>query len=207
MTARPRGKRIEKREKETRKGWVNRLKKLGVPQVLIPGLVMALILGWAGWEKMEQAFGDYKAIFSKNGRVVKVTDGDTFTIHNGMVVRMIGIDAPNVNGEGKAARNELAKLIERKQVWLEYDRYQDDKFGRLLAWVWVGCERAPDFLPADYMHKSGNESNPGLAYNPDGCTKGKLVQEELVRQGLAEVEVYKDRGELKYEKRLLQAAD
>jgi len=71
-----------------------------------------------------------------------------------------------------------------------------------LAWVWVGCQN-PKFLPADYMHLTYNRSREGLKENPEGCKKGKLVQEEMVRTGLAGVEVYKDRGELKYEKRLL----
>jgi len=52
------------------------------------------------------------------------------------------------------------------------------------------------------MHKSDNESNPGLIDNPTGCKKGKLVNQELVTLHLAEPVVYKDRGELKYEKRL-----
>lgn len=38
--------------------------------------------------------------------------------------------------------------------------------------------------------------------NPEGCKDGKLVQEELVKQGVVWVQVYKDRGVLKYEKRL-----
>jgi hypothetical protein len=52
------------------------------------------------------------------------------------------------------------------------------------------------------MHKSNNESNEGLIENPEGCKKGKLVNEELVTLHFAEPVVYKDRGELKYEKRL-----
>ena len=48
-----------------------------------------------------------------------------------------------------------------------------------------------------------NRSRPGLTDNPEGCKKGKLVQEELIKEGLAKMEVYKDRGELKYEMRLV----
>lgn len=87
-------------------------------------------------------------------------------------------------------------------MFLEYDRYQDDKYGRVLAWVWIDCESSPTFLPADYMHKSGNESNEGLINNPEGCKKEKLINEVLVTSHLAEPVVYKDRGELKYKKRL-----
>ena len=62
--------------------------------------------------------------------------------------------------------------------------------------------RLPFGITTDYMHKSDNESNPGLIDNPTGCKKGKLVNQELVTLHLAEPVVYKDRGELKYEKRL-----
>ena len=52
------------------------------------------------------------------------------------------------------------------------------------------------------MHKSDNESNPGLIDNPEGCKKGKLVNEQLVIKRFAEPVVYKDRGELKYQNRI-----
>jgi hypothetical protein len=44
------------------------------------------------------------------------------------------------------------------------------------------------------MHLSGNKSREGLTNNPEGCRRGKLVQEELIESGMAELEVYKDRG-------------
>jgi hypothetical protein len=89
-----------------------------------------------------------------------------------------------------------------KKIWLEYDRYQDDPFVRLLAWVWIDCEGKPEFLPYDYMRLTYNKSREGLKENPKGCQKGKLVNEEMVRERLARFEVFKERGELKYQKRL-----
>ena len=52
------------------------------------------------------------------------------------------------------------------------------------------------------MHKSQDESNVGLTSNPEGCKNGKLVNEKLVKQKLAKIEVYDGRGELKYQKRI-----
>jgi endonuclease YncB( thermonuclease family) len=116
---------------------------------------------------------------------------------------MTGIDAPDRGHKMyDEAAGELSGLIENRKIWLEYDRYQDDKNGRVLAWVWVQCEGEPKFTPADYMHLTYNRSREGLKENPTGCKKGELVQEELVRAGLAKTEVYKDRGELKYEERI-----
>ena len=109
----------------------------------------------------------------------------------------------NENPGYKKAKEELENEILDRNVYLEYDRYQDDKYGRILAWVWIGCEKNPKFLPYDYMYKSNNKSKKGLPKNPTGCKKGKLVNEELVKSGLVKVVFYKDRGELKYQKRLL----
>ena len=180
------------------------LVKKGVPYILIPGLLAALTLGLQG--ATLQKIKDYyqnKQLFPSSGYVSQIEDGDTFVLKSGIKVRLIGIDAPDRGQKNfDLARGGLAGMINEKKVFLEYDRYQDDKYGRILAWVWVNCETTPHFLPSDYMHKSGSESMPGLTENPNGCKKGKLINEELVKSKLAVPVVYKDRGELKYEKRL-----
>lgn len=179
------------------------LRKIGAKEVLIPGLILAGVLGWTGWQKLGPDIYKNKQAFPDSGIVGVITDGDTFELQNGVRVRMIGINAP---GRGETRSDEAAKrlsgLVEDKKVWLEYDRYQDDKFGRTMAWVWINCESTPKFLPSDYMRLSFNRSRPGLTDNPQGCKKGKLVQEEMVKAGLVKVETYKERGDLKYEKRL-----
>lgn len=182
----------------------DKLRKMGVKEVLIPGLILAGVLGWTGWSRLGPNIYKNKQVFPDSGVVRVITDGDTFELQNGVRVRMIGINAPG-RGEEKEgeATKRLSNLVEDKKVWLEYDRYQDDKFGRVLAWVWINCESTPKFLPSDYMRLSFNRSRPGLTENPEGCRKGKLVQEEMVRVNLAKAEVYKVRGDLKYEKRLL----
>ncbi len=179
------------------------LRKVGVKEVLIPGLLLAGVLGWRGWETMKTNYYSNPRIFPATGVVRTIFDGDTFELQNGVRVRMIGINAPD-RGQKMydEAAGKLGGLVENRRVWLEYDRYQDDKNGRVLAWVWVQCEGEPKFTPADYMHLTYNRSREGLTENPAGCIKGKLVQEELVRAGLATGEAYKDRGELKYEERI-----
>ncbi len=177
------------------------LVKKGVPYVLIPGFLAAAALGWktGAFEKVQNYY-EMKTLFPSSGIVSQVQDGDTFTLKNGVKVRLLGVDAPS--GTPTRAGNYLMENIYGKRVYLEYDRYQNDKYGRVLAWVWIDCETTPQFLPADYMHKNASESMPGLTQNPKGCKKGKLINEELVKKGYAEIVVYDDRGELKYEKRL-----
>ncbi len=184
------------RRKKLTASW---LRKIGVPAVLIPGMIVAAALGWTGWQRLGPK---YTQSFPTSGIVQIVIDGDTFEIA-GNTIRLLGVNAPDRGNKGDEEGKEgLDKLINSKKVWLEYDRYQDDKYGRILAWVWINCERTPVFLPADYMHLTYNSSYPGLAKNPPGCLKGKLVQEELLKKKLVEIELFKDRGELKYQQRL-----
>ena len=182
------------------------MKNRGVPSGWKGAIILAgLLTGGAALTNIGLNFRENKIFFPEKVAVSEVTDGDTFNIKWGLPVRLVGIDAPN-RGEDRfaEAKKGLEKLIGGRTVWLEYDRYPaDEKYVRVLAWVWLGCEGNPKFLPWNYMHKSNNESNPGLTENPEGCKKGKLAQEEMVKMRFALIEVYKDRGELKYEKKLL----
>lgn len=180
--------------------------KKGFPIALVTSILLLSGLGvnkLSDLKKVEN-YQKWVAAHPSSATVNKVVDGDTFEIKSrDWTVRMLGVDAPN-RGEKRSeeAVVALTKMIERKTIWLEYDRYQDDKFNRLLAWVWIGCEDKPKFTPYDYMHLSYNRSREGLRENPEGCKEGKLVNEEMVKKGLARVETYKERGELKYEERL-----
>jgi endonuclease YncB( thermonuclease family) len=193
-----------KKKKKTSKFTAGDLLKKGVPAVLIPGLLVALALGWNG--EVLQKMGSWRnsqEVFPSQGVATSVEDGDTFVLDSGRTVRLLGVNAPERGELGfQTALKWLSDSVLDKEVYLEYDRYQDDKYGRILSWVWVGCEKTPIFTPASYMHKSKNESNVGLVANPEGCKEGTLVNEELVKNGFAVPVTYADRGELKYEGRI-----
>ena len=71
----------------------------------------------------------------KEGLVKRVIDGDTVELQNGLVLRYVGITAPE-EGENfyKESTEENRKLVEDKEIKLEYDNYKSDKFGRILAY-------------------------------------------------------------------------
>jgi micrococcal nuclease len=89
--------------------------------------------------------------------VIRVIDGDTIKLSNGERVRLIGIDTPesryNNKLERDAARsrkdiNTILKLgkeasgftrnlVEGKRIRLEFDIEKRDKYGRLLAYVYL----------------------------------------------------------------------
>lgn len=193
--------------KKRNKRWTaKKLVAFGIPAVLIPGILLAITLGWNPKDLVrDRNYYKNTNVFPQSGIVDSVFDGDTFTLQNGRSVRLIGVNAPDRGDEKYAAsRDQLAKILEGKRVYLEYDRYQDDKYGRVLAWVWIDCETKPTFLPPDYMHLTYNTSREGLKDNPKGCKKGTLVNEAMVDASLAEAVRYKEQGELKYEKRLIE---
>jgi len=98
-----------------------------------------------------------KADSSAYVRVVYVVDGDTFKIDTGEKVRMLGIDTPEMHESaklfkdsarsgqdakiiqqmGQEAKAFVVPLIEGKPVRLEFDIQKKDKYGRLLAYVFL----------------------------------------------------------------------
>lgn len=77
----------------------------------------------------------------ESARVTRVIDGDTIAIEGGYRVRYIGIDTPEVYPQREAYGMEAWKvnrqLVEGKEVRLERDVSETDKYGRLLRYVYV----------------------------------------------------------------------
>jgi micrococcal nuclease len=74
----------------------------------------------------------------------RVIDGDTFVLENGERVRLIGVDTPETAHPSKEIEpfaeeaSEFAKsMLEGKKVRLEFDVRKRDRYGRLLAYVYL----------------------------------------------------------------------
>ncbi|WDR01422.1 thermonuclease family protein [Devosia algicola] len=83
------------------------------------------------------------------GKVVQVTDGDTIVLDSGIVVRMIGTQAPKLPlgragfetwPKAQDAKEALEKLALDHQVRLKYGGEQVDRYDRALAQVFVVTE-------------------------------------------------------------------
>jgi len=106
--------------------------------------------------------GSVKIPFGKsydysNILVARVVDGDTLKLENGERVRLIGIDTPEtheseklyrdsrktnqdvktIKAMGKKAAAFTGSLVENKRVSLDFDVEKRDKYGRLLAYVYL----------------------------------------------------------------------
>lgn len=121
-------------------------------------------MGWSHWVRSRRALALLLAVTAVlalvapastatgegalRGTVVRVVDGDTIHIRLGAAVekvRYIGVNTPEVHhprrGEEPGGREAAAvnrDLVLGRQVRLELDVRPRDRYGRLLAYVWVG---------------------------------------------------------------------
>ena len=106
-------------------------------------------------------------------QVTSVTDGDTIVVRleSGKEerVRLIGVDTPESTGQvepfGREAANFTRERVGGKSVFLEIDTSERDRFGRLLAYVWLA------------QPTSDNETE----------VRAKMLNAELMLQGFANV--------------------
>jgi len=143
-------------------------------------MLVIIVAGFAGWRTCYWYQGQ---VNSQQVVLVKVVDGDTIRVRDlrgeELKVRLIGIDTPEL-GTAASFRSALktAELLESaRSIRLEPDpKMPRDKYGRVLGWVFFET--------------------------PDGHER--LLQEEIVRSGLAEL--YRDAAGSKYYARLELAA-
>jgi micrococcal nuclease len=125
---------------------------------------------------------DYRSM--ERAIVTRVVDGDTVELESGERVRYIGVDTPEtkhpskpVQCFGREASKRNKELVEGKEVLLEKDVSNTDRYNRLLRYV---------YLP-----------------NPDASEEAIFVNEYLVEQGYGQVISYPP--DVKYHKQLLDA--
>ncbi len=102
-------------------------------------------------------------------------DGDTITIEGGYRVRYIGIDAPeihpNLEAFGIEAWQANRRSVEGKEVHLERDVSDTDKYDRLLRYVFMG----DTFVNAELVKQGLARAK---AYPPDTKYQDYLEQME-----------------------------
>lgn len=120
--------------------------------------------------------------------VARVVDGDTIEVAGGEVVRLIGVDAPDVAGPGECygreAQGRMNELLPAgAAIKLTYDEERTDGSGRTLAYVY----RASDALFVNLALAQGGfvrESieAPNLAHVVELATA--VAEAEARRRGL-----------------------
>jgi micrococcal nuclease len=68
-----------------------------------------------------------------------VVDGDTVELQDGRTARYIGINAPERHQPYYVEATETNRqLVQGENAWMVLDAQQTDRFGRTLAYLWVG---------------------------------------------------------------------
>ena len=108
-------------------------------------------------------------------RVIQVIDGDTITIEGGYRVRYIGIDTPEIRPVPEVFAIEAwqvnRNIVEGKEVHLERDVSQTDRYGRLLRYVFVD----DTFVNAELVRRGLARAK---AYPPDTKYQDLLARME-----------------------------
>jgi len=106
-------------------------------------------------------------------KIVNVIDGDTVKLESGEIVRLIGIDTPETKGECFAieATKKLEELILNKEVELEKDVSETDRYKRLLRYIRIGDSFINKILVREGFAKVAT-------YPPDIKYKDKFIEAE-----------------------------
>ena len=101
--------------------------------ILTKLLIALLLMGIAGCDN------DKTATTGSEPKVERIIDGDTIVLAGDQIVRYIGIDTPE-RGDPyyEEATDANRSLVEGKKVRLELDEEEEDRYGRTLAYVYVG---------------------------------------------------------------------
>ena len=123
------------------------------------------------------------ALERQEGRVLKVSDGDSLTVSDGrggrIKIRLYGVDAPELDQpHGRASRDYLAALTLRKMVKVE--RRAQDQYGRQVARIFLEDGRALD----EVMVRDGQAWVYEQYCDDLWCIKRRGEQQEARRRGL-----------------------
>lgn len=156
-------------------------------------IVFAVYLFYLGFfpktEKTEQSLNQtltVSTIQKDEAKVLRVVDGDTIEVeYKGSLkkLRYIGIDTPEtvdprkiVECFGKEASGENRRIVEGKQVELEKDISETDKYGRLLRYVYIRLSDGSTLFVNDYLVRQGFAK--GSTYPPDVKYQEQFLEAE-----------------------------
>lgn len=102
----------------------------------------------------------------QNKKVTRIVDGDTLVISTGETVRLIGIDTPEKEDcYSTNTANRLRELVLDKEISIEYDQSEKDRYSRTLLYVWVNGSFVNEVLVKE-GYADAKRYPPDIKYAP-----------------------------------------
>jgi micrococcal nuclease len=173
--------------------------RLPLPRSLTLAVLAALVLlsalapRWFGawWDELFPAAprGDPPPVTEGIHRVERVVDGDTVVLSCGTRVRLIGADTPEtvkpnhpVEPFGPEATEFTRSWVEGSDVRIEFDGDRVDRYGRVLALVWVGDRMLNEELIRAGLAEARTQYNYSMALK--GRFLAAQAEAQAARRGI-----------------------
>lgn len=97
-------------------------------------------------------------LYLTENTVIRIIDGDTFELFSGEVIRLICVDTPEKGEEGyEEASDFLFSLVYLEEVRLEKDIDDQDRYGRLLRYVYISDNETEIFVNKEIIQNNYGE--------------------------------------------------
>jgi micrococcal nuclease len=117
---------------------------------ILPSVILALIIAFLSFfggisfrnrQFAKETQQQQANKFPSQATVTKVIDADTLEIQDGRSLRLTAVNAPDAGPPAKQANEFTAQKLINQTVTLEYEKnYEQDRFGRLNAYVFVNSQ-------------------------------------------------------------------
>ena len=115
-----------------------------LPPPVIAAAVLAILL-FSLWVRYQESSAPDIFDATQTFLVERIVDGDTLLLEGNVRVRLLGVDTPEtkhpdrpVEPLGLEASEFVRNLVDGQRVRLEFDRERRDRYGRTLAFVYIG---------------------------------------------------------------------
>lgn len=130
------------------------------------------------------------------GQVTKVIDGDTIEVkflnEKKEKVRFLLIDSPETVGKqqpfGQEAKLYITELLLHKEVELQIGLKERDKYGRLLAYIFIENRNIQELLLSKGLARVAYVYDPNTEFVEEYCKMERIAQEKKI--GIWSTEYY-----------------
>jgi micrococcal nuclease len=142
-------------------------------------VIIAALQSWRGCSTEQRE--PPQAMPEGRYHVLRVVDGDTLLMQDHKRLRLMGVDTPETVKEdtpvqpwGPEATQFTRDFVGRGDVRLQFDRERTDRFGRYLAYVFVGDR----MLNEELLRAGLARWEPGYHYSQSMKTRFRKAQRE-----------------------------